>query len=132
MSEGKKMLKTIITHVAVGVVMLLVGVSIGASGSQAETPSTPTPITKTPTPIPQAAPKAPKEESYPEGTYEVGVDIQPGKYVSRDNSDGCYWARLSANDDIKANDIRSGQSVVTIRKSDAKFETSGCNPWVRR
>lgn len=123
--------KLTVTHVAVGVTMLLVGVSLGANSQAAQETPRPTPITRTPTPEPQAKPEA-KVQSYPEGTYEVGVDIQPGKYVSKDNSDACYWARLDANDEIRANDIKAGQSIVTIRKTDAKFETSGCNPWVRR
>ena len=83
-----------------------------------------------------AAPAAPKASgSIPgDGTFQVGVDIQPGTYVSAPPSLNCYWARLSSpnTNDIIDNNNSSGQSVVTIRSSDKFFETSGCSEWIRR
>lgn len=71
-----------------------------------------------------------------DGTYEVGVDIQPGRYTSATPESGnCYWARLNGSDGIDgiiANNNSSGQSVVTIRASDKYFESSGCSEWVAR
>ena len=78
----------------------------------------------------------PKSAIPGDGTYEVGVDIKPGTYVSPPPSSGnCYWARLSGSnslDSIIANNNSSGQSLVTIASTDKFFETSGCNDWSRR
>jgi len=71
-----------------------------------------------------------------DGTYQVGVDVKPGTYVSKGPQDGnCYYARLSGSDgfsDIIANGNTSGQIVVTIKKTDKFFETNGCNDWTKR
>jgi hypothetical protein len=71
-----------------------------------------------------------------EGTYQVGVDVKPGTYLSKGPQDGnCYWARLSGSDgfaDIIANGNTAGQIVVTIKKTDKFFETNGCNDWTKR
>lgn len=71
-----------------------------------------------------------------DGTYEVGVDVKAGTYVSTPPDSGnCYWARLSGQDSIEgiiANNNSSGQSVVTIRKTDKYFESSGCSDWSTR
>ena len=71
-----------------------------------------------------------------DGTYQVGVDVKPGTYISKGPQDGnCYHARLSGSDgfsDIIANGNTSGQIVVTIKKTDKFFETNGCNDWAKR
>lgn len=83
---------------------------------------------------PAAAPAPP---TITDGTYEVGVDIEPGKYKSSGTTGyGCYYARLKANDgslgDIIQNNNSQGPSVVTIKESDSYFETTGCAPWVKQ
>lgn len=68
------------------------------------------------------------------GMFEVGVDIDPGTYVS-EASGGCYWARLSGSDGFDSiidNSFGEGQMIVTIKDSDRFFETNGCEPWARR
>ena len=70
-----------------------------------------------------------------DGTYQVGVDVKPGTYVSSTPSSNCYWARKTAGDSLDgiiANSNSSGQSVVTIRASDKFFESSGCSDWTKR
>lgn len=71
-----------------------------------------------------------------DGTYEVGVDVKPGTYVSGKPELNCYWARLKGSggslSDIIANNNTSGRSLVTIKKTDKFFETSGCAPWTKR
>lgn len=79
---------------------------------------------------------APEPEGITEGTYEVGTDIAPGKYKTAgpDRSGGhCYYARLNADDgfNIIDNDLKQGQMTVTIKASDAEFETNGCKPWIK-
>ncbi len=67
-----------------------------------------------------------------DGTYEVGVDIKPGKYKST-GGEGCYWARLKNLDGgfeaIIANNLSDGPQTVTIKKTDKGFETSNCAAW---
>lgn len=72
-----------------------------------------------------------------DGIYQVGVDIKPGTYVAKGpfGDTGCYWARLKSADpqDMIVNDlVDSGQAIVTIKKSDADFQTTGCGEWTKR
>lgn len=135
-------------------IVTLSAFAIGAAGSAstpAATSAAPAPTTSVttasqPAPTVTAAPESPEQvpsatptpaASIPgDGTYEVGVDIQPGKYVSEPSTSGnCYWARLK-NDDpfdgILANNNSSGKSVVVIKKSDKYFQSSGCSDWTKR
>jgi hypothetical protein len=69
------------------------------------------------------------------GSYLVGSDFRPGTYRSTKNTGYCYWERARSADgtsaSIIANDISSGQSVVTISPADSVFTTSRCNTWTR-
>ncbi|MFW6205115.1 MAG: hypothetical protein ACOC96_09095 [Actinomycetota bacterium] len=71
-----------------------------------------------------------------DGVFLVGDDIEPGTYRGDGSSGTCYWARLSGTsgdlDDIIANDLPQGPTVVTIAESDVAFETVGCADWVRQ
>ncbi|MCG8654870.1 hypothetical protein [Yimella sp. NH-Cas1] len=71
-----------------------------------------------------------------DGTFQVGVDVQPGTYISTTPDSGnCYWARLSGSDgfgNIIDNSNSSGQSLVTIKATDKFFESRGCNAWTVR
>lgn len=95
--------------------------------------SAPSP-TATPTPAPTAsvAPAQPATSIPGDGTYRVGVDIQPGVYRSQ-GAESCYWARLSglsgSSNDIIANNGAAGPQVVQIAPSDAAFETRRCATW---
>lgn len=83
-----------------------------------------------------AQPPAPAVAMAGDGTYEVGVDVQPGTYVSATPASGnCYWARLRGGDgldSIIANGNSKGQVVVTISQSDKFFESSRCSGWTKR
>ncbi len=87
---------------------------------------------------PVESPAAGAPKGVGEGTWEVGADIKAGRYKtagpSEDGLGICYWARLSATDgeSIIVNGLPQGPSVVTIKKSDAAFETNGCAPWIRQ
>ena len=66
-----------------------------------------------------------------EGTFRVGVDVQPGTYTSEGGSN-CYWARLnSTGDDIIDNNLSSGPQVLTVQASDGLIETSNCSPFTK-
>jgi hypothetical protein len=65
-----------------------------------------------------------------DGVYEVGVDIEPGKYKTSGGS-SCYWARLNANgSDIIDNDLPGGQAVVTVKAGEL-FKTQRCGTWTK-
>jgi hypothetical protein len=72
--------------------------------------------------------------SFGDGTYRVGKDIRPGTYRSL-GGDGCYWARLKSFggglNAILANANASGPTLVTIKRTDKGFETSGCSNWTK-
>jgi hypothetical protein len=89
-----------------------------------------------PKPKPTVAPKPAPVTIGGDGTFLVGSDVAAGRYKSgAPDSGNCYWARLSGTgdsfNDIIANNNSAGPSVVTIRKTDAAFETSGCNEWTK-
>lgn len=100
--------------------------------------------TAPPVPAAPAIPAAPVETgpatTVSDGTYEVGVDLAPGRYKTPGPNgsgalDMCYVAR-SRNDSgelgsIIANDIAQGSSSVTVKKGEfAKF-SGGCT-WTKQ
>ena len=87
-------------------------------------------------PAPAEAPAGPLT-TFGAGTWEVGVDIQPGRYKTTGPDEsglGCYYSRLETGDgslgDIIDNNISQGPVTVTIQDTDGLFETSGCAGWV--
>jgi hypothetical protein len=105
--------------------------------------ASPATVVKTVTKTVTAAAPAPAAPAAPaagatiagDGTFLVGSDVRPGTYKSpTPDSGNCYWARLSGSDSINgiiANNNSAGPSVVTIRKTDRMFESTGCNEWTR-
>lgn len=94
-----------------------------------------TPVRPTPTPVPAPTPTpAPTFRTFGDGIFEVGVDIRAGTYRLREPAGFCYWARLKGFDgtlsDIIANqNVVDAYGVVTIKSTDAGFESSGCDQW---
>ncbi|MGN6407399.1 MAG: hypothetical protein ACTHMH_03555 [Curtobacterium sp.] len=69
-----------------------------------------------------------------DGTYRVGTQVKAGTYYSTTKtSQLCYWARLSSAqgrfEDIRANDLGSGQRLMTISSSDKYVELDDCGAW---
>ncbi len=150
--------KHVIGYAATALVALGIGSAAAGSTSPGASPSAATPTVTVTQPGPEttvaaptvtetvevpgpkttvtAGPPAPAVAMAGDGTYQVGVDVKPGTYISQKPSSGnCYWARLSGTDGlggIIANNNSSGQSVVTIRKTDKYFESSGCSDWTKR
>lgn len=86
-------------------------------------------------PPPPPAPVGPKTTITGDGTYEVGVDVEPGKYKAPGSAQGslapCYWARLKADgEDIIDNDLGNGPKTATIKKGEL-FETARCGTWTK-
>jgi len=81
-------------------------------------------------------------ETFGSGTWEVGVDIEAGTYVSRRdenvpfNNPFCSWERLSGlggtiSETITAG-LTDGNAIVEIEPDDIGFASIGCEEWVRR
>jgi hypothetical protein len=102
---------------------------------------TPAPTnTPAPTPIPSPTPNlsqtatvqalgilgAPKGN----GFYQVGLTILPGRWRSTGQSEGCYWARLDASQELLGNHFGDAGGTVNIRPSDYEVEFSDCGTWV--
>jgi hypothetical protein len=129
--------------VGTGIAGFVLGIGMSAGGSSDAAPTTVT--------VPQSAPQSPQAETtteappvvvegYTEGVYEVGVDMQPGKYKTAgpdpdDAFPNCYYARLKTGDgslgDIIDNNNSQGPVTVTVKTSDGMFDTSGCQAWVK-
>ena len=69
-----------------------------------------------------------------DGTYVVGVDVQPGVYLSAGATSAdttSYWKRLSSLDmsDIVDNNSSAGPQTVEILPTDKAFVTARCQSW---
>jgi hypothetical protein len=91
-----------------------------------------------PAPAPEATPEAAPEAEVPagaefgDGTYKVGVDIQPGEYRGKVADQGefsaGYWKRMDSKRGIIDNSLvtKPGASMyLQVRSSDAYVEISG-------
>lgn len=69
-----------------------------------------------------------------DGTWAVGVDVEPGTYRSAGGQD-CYWETdndfTNGDNSIIANNNVTGPTVVTIPASAKAFKTSSCGSWQR-
>ncbi len=113
-----------------GVAVVLVTIAVTSGGGTAPTPA-PSNAAE-PASAPTATPSGPAT-TVDDGTYEVGVDVEPGKYKTP-GSPTCYWARLKENDgslgDIIDNGFSSGPQVTTLRKGEY-FQSQGCETWAK-
>ena len=82
------------------------------------------------------APTAVPGESFGDGTYIVGAEIEPGRYHTQGFEGTCIWQRLSkfggtgGSDSGVLEDRRAeGMSLVDIAPSDAGFQSRGCGTW---
>jgi hypothetical protein len=92
---------------------------------------------------PPAAPTTARPAGTSDGTWQVPAEVKPGTYHTQgantaEGRSNCYWARLGAlsgdTDDVLANGNSAGPMTVTIARTDAGFQSEGCQPWqpVRR
>jgi hypothetical protein len=87
----------------------------------------------------RAAEKGAEQEAphpnFSDGTYQVGTDIQPGTYRTREGSPNCYYERLKnftgGINSILANANTNAPAIVTIRPTDAGFNSQGCRTWTK-
>ena len=128
--------------------VLLVGCGDGASstGSMTATVTAPAPppvsvaATVPPAETPESEPAPTTRTSFDNGMFVVGTDIQPGTYSSAgpiNPSLGlCSYIRLKdTSGDLAKDSIGGGSSpgpaVVTIKDSDAAFQSVNCKTWTK-
>lgn len=71
-----------------------------------------------------------------EGTWTVGVDVEPGAYRTTENvGSKCYWGIYTSGtngEDIQANDIPGGGRPTVTLSEGQDFETARCGSWERQ
>ena len=77
----------------------------------------------------QAAEQAVERNSFGDGLYKVGEDIQPGTYRT-DGANNCYWAKLGSSNTSDFIDNHFGNGPQTLVIDSPWFESSGCGTWV--
>jgi hypothetical protein len=60
-----------------------------------------------------------------DGTFLVGLDIQPGRYKVTPTTSGAYWSRLDKNFETIDNDIGDGQLILIVKATDFAIKISG-------
>lgn len=65
-----------------------------------------------------------------DGFFTVGIEIAPGRWESTGSGDGCYWARLTAGQDLIDNHFGNAGGTITIRPSDYEVQFDDCGVWV--
>lgn len=83
-----------------------------------------------------AAEKTKAANTIKEGTWTVGVDLEPGTYrANTDVVSGCYWGiyRTGSNgSDIVDNDIVTGGRPSVTLSAGQDFKTSRCGTWSKQ
>lgn len=84
----------------------------------------------------KAAEKTKAANTIKEGTWTVGVDLEPGTYrANSDVASGCYWGiyRTGSNgSDIVDNDIVSGGRPSVTLSAGQDFKSSRCGTWSKQ
>jgi hypothetical protein len=99
----------------------------GKDGATVQAPATEAPATEAPA-TEAPATETPTSGEFADGTYKVGVDIQPGEYKGTVSDGNGYWARLDRNQEILDNEwsTKTGASMYfRVKSSDAYVEISG-------
>ena len=82
------------------------------------------------------AEKAKAANTISEGTWTVGVDVEPGSYRANENvTSGCYWGiyRTGSNgSDIIDNDIVTGGRPSVVLSAGQDFKSSRCGTWSKQ
>lgn len=71
-----------------------------------------------------------------EGTWTVGIDIEPGTYRTKEDvGSSCYWAIYTSGtngDDIQTNDIPGGGRPTVTVVEGQDFNTTRCGAWQKQ
>jgi hypothetical protein len=127
---------------AIGVVIFLIGVTLGAVSRHTTTVRVTATATVTVGELPEAtAPTGPIEATvgggqtqFGDGLYRVGTDIAAGNYRT-DGGKDCYWERLSnlsgGFTGIIANGEPTEPTTVRVLASDKGFSVHGGCTWTQ-
>ena len=89
---------------------------------------------------PQPSPR----DTFEDGTYLVGIEIEPGQYranAPKRNAFGCTWERLRdtkgapfprGDSWIASETLLEGQVYVSIKPTDYAFRSDQCGVWVKQ
>lgn len=120
---------------AIGVVIFLVGVTLGvlSRGSSTVRVTTTETVTAVAAPAPSVgAVGGGTVGSFSDGLYRVGIDIAAGNYHT-DGGPNCYWERLNnlsgGFTGIIANGEPTGPTTVRVNSSDKAFSVHGGCTW---
>ncbi len=69
--------------------------------------------------------------TFEDGVYLVGEDIEPGTYKSEGGSN-CYWETNDQGGEINDNELVNGPSIMTVRSSDYSVQIGCPSPFVRQ
>ena len=74
-----------------------------------------------------------KATSFGDGTHEVGVDIQPGKYKTKGpaGNASCYWEFRNRRGNKTRNDSGNGPQLLVIPQSVFAVVSRECGTWLR-
>jgi hypothetical protein len=121
---------------AIGVVIFLIGVTLGAVSRHTTTVRVTSTATVTVGELPPAvAPTAGGAQSqFGDGLYRVGIDIAAGNYRTSGGKD-CYWERLNnlsgGFTGIIANGEPTEPTTVRVLTSDKAFSVHGGCTWTQ-
>lgn len=82
----------------------------------------------------KAAPPPPAKIVIDDGTWTIGEDFPPGKYVVTGAPSTCYWEITKAGTngaDIISNGLGPGNLRVTL-KTGQEFSSDDCGTWVKQ
>jgi hypothetical protein len=74
-----------------------------------------------------------KANSFGDGAYEVGVDIQPGKYKTKGSTrePGCYWEFRNSQGNRIRNELGKGPQVMVVPTNVFAVVSRECGTWFR-
>ncbi len=136
--------------IALAAIVLIVIISVIANGSHGSSPGASVTPTAQPTqattqaattattqaqptsqPTQKPTTPAPTFITFGDGIFQVGKDIQPGTYRTRQGSTNCYYARLKSFDTqaIISNNNTDAPAIITIQATDKAFQSQSCGTW---
>ena len=69
--------------------------------------------------------------TFDDGSYLVGVDVQPGTYQTKGVGDLCYADTESETGEILDQEVQYGTVTFVIHPDAYTFESSGCGTWTK-
>ena len=119
--------------------LALAAVLLAGCGAQAiDTSESTAPPVSIPADVTTPPPPPPSVYGFGDGDYQVGVDIQPGTYVSPGATHGVFELCLASTttSDGTVGELESAnadeQVILTVTENDDVVSISGCDPFVLR